>query len=314
LKSEIPAKKKIPLAGRVQMAEQPKQVVAHPLFCSSGLFRQRKNLMNLLRCAVVTLVGLAVIIPVKWVDAGSEKVAFPANYKSGVLYNVVDREDQKEVHELYTTREALEAAKAGKPLPSGTVITSANYKALLDPQGNPIRDAKGNFLAGELWRFAVMEKRSGWGAEYPDNLRNGEWEFAAFTPDGKFNAQIETKACLECHKPHDQLDHVKSYFAMAGTRVETNPAPVPRGAVVATVVRFAVNPARLTVQAGTPVTWINIDETPHQFLVEGAALKTGYLLKGQTGTVVLKEPGVYHYRDTFYPAVESLRGVLEVRK
>ena len=159
-----------------------------------------------------------------------------------------------------------------------------------------------------MLRFSVMEKRSGWGAEYPDNLRNGEWEFLAFTPDRKFNVQADTKACMECHKPHDQLDYVKTYFAMAGKRVETNPAPVPPGAVVATIVRFAVNPARLRVQAGAPVTWINIDDTPHQFLVGGAALKTGYLLKGQTGTVVLKEPGVYHYRGTFYPALNSSKG------
>ena len=62
-----------------------------------------------------------------------EKVAFPASYKSGVLYNVVDGEDLKEVHEQYTSREAIEAAKAGKLLPSGTVITAVAYKALLDP-------------------------------------------------------------------------------------------------------------------------------------------------------------------------------------
>jgi plastocyanin len=101
---------------------------------------------------------------------------------------------------------------------------------------------------------------------------------------------------------------------MAGKRVETNSAAVPLGSVVATVVRFAVNAARLTVQAGTTVTWINIDDAPHQFLVEGAASKTGQTLKGQTATVIAKEPGVYHYRDTFYPAVESLKGALEVRK
>jgi hypothetical protein len=58
--------------------------------------------------------------------------------------------------EQYTSREAIEAAKAGKPLPAGTVITSANYKAVLDPQGNPIRDAKGNFMAGELDRVVGL--------------------------------------------------------------------------------------------------------------------------------------------------------------
>ena len=118
--------------------------------------------MNLLRCTAIALVGL-VVIPLAQVDAGSEGVAFPANFKSGVLYNVVDRDDQKEVHQQYTSHEAIEAAKAGKPLPAGTVITSANYKALLDPQGNPIRDAKGNFVAGELARVVGMQKRLGAG-------------------------------------------------------------------------------------------------------------------------------------------------------
>ena len=41
---------------------------------------------------------------------------------------------------------------------------------------------------------------------------------------------------MTCHKPHERLDYVKTYFAMAGKRVETNPAPVPPGAVVATIV------------------------------------------------------------------------------
>src|SRR5258705_6414443 len=270
--------------------------------------------MNLLRFTVIALVGL-VAIPVSRVDAGSEKVVFPANFKSGVLYNVIDRDDQKEVHQQYTSPEAIEAAKAGKPLPAGTVITSANYRTVPDPQGNPIRDAKGNFVAGELDRVVVMEKRPGSGAAYPENLRNGDWEFAAFTADGKFNPQAPAKeVCMTCHKPHERLDYVKTYFAMAGKRVETNPAPVPQGAVVAIVVRFAVNPSRIIVQAGAPVAWINIDDPPHQFRVEGAEVKTEYLLKGQTGTVVLKEAGIYHYGDTFYPGVESLKGVIEVRK
>jgi len=30
--------------------------------------------------------------------------------------------------------------------------------------------------------------------------------------------------------------------------------------------------------------------------------------------VVLREPGIYSYKDTFYPKVESLKGVIEVRK
>ena len=90
--------------------------------------------MNLLRRTAIAIVGL-LVIPLARVEAGSENVAFPANFKSGVLYNVIDRDDQKEVHQQYTSREAIEAAEAGKPLPAGTVITSANYKAVLDAAG-----------------------------------------------------------------------------------------------------------------------------------------------------------------------------------
>jgi len=262
--------------------------------------------------AVAVLIS-ATIVPLTTARAGAVTVAFPSNYQSGVLYNVVDREDREEIHAQWTSREACAAAKAGRPLPMGTVITSVGYQALLDSEGNPIRDAKGSLQKGELLRFTVMQKRPGGGAQYPESLRNGDWEFAAFTAEGKYDTQADIKGCMECHKPHDEIDFVKTYFAMAGKRIEVNPAPIPAGAAIALVARFAVKPEKLIVHAGTPVTWINADDVPHQFLVEGGRLKTDYLLKGQTGTVVLKEPGVYHYSDTFYPATNSLHGVLEVQ-
>ena len=117
--------------------------------------------MKLLHCAAVALVGISLITIAVRMEAGAEKVAFPANYKSGVLYNIVDRDDQKQVHEQYTDRGAIEAAQAGKPLPSGTVMVDAQYNALLDSHGNPITDSRGHFLRGELDRITVMEKRSG---------------------------------------------------------------------------------------------------------------------------------------------------------
>src|SRR5690242_827958 len=238
--------------------------------------------MNAFRSAMLA----AVFISTRTATGGSDDqpptVAFPVNYSSWVLYNVIDREDQREVHEQYTSREALAAATAGKPMPYGTIVVSANRKAQLDAQGRPRRDAKGDLIAGDLDRVTVMEKRRGWGAEYPEELRNGEWEFAAFTPDGKRNPKVPAKVCMGCHKPHAHLDYIKTYFAMAGMRVEDSPAPVPAGASVMTVVRFSVYPARVTVQAGTPVSWINADEVAHQFAIHGTAVTTAYFLKGGT--------------------------------
>ena len=40
------------------------------------------------------------------------------------------------------------------------------------------------------------------GAEYPEEKRNGEWEYQVFTPDRKVNDKANLNSCFECHKPH----------------------------------------------------------------------------------------------------------------
>jgi plastocyanin len=49
-----------------------------------------------------------------------------------------------------------------------------------------VKDAGGRFQKGDLVAYTVMEKRAGWGTEYADDIRNGEWEYAVFGADGKF--------------------------------------------------------------------------------------------------------------------------------
>jgi hypothetical protein len=120
--------------------------------------------------SIATLAAFTVIGPV---CAGGDKVAFPENYEAGVLFTTVDRPDNKQFREFYTSAAALEAAKKGEPLPDGTVITMLQYAAKLDAQGNPEKDANGRFIKGNLIGYAVMEKRTGWGSEYPDNCAMG---------------------------------------------------------------------------------------------------------------------------------------------
>lgn len=164
-----------------------------------------------LPAAVAT--ALALVAPT---DAGPEKIGFPAGYRSHVLYTTVDRPDVKQYRELYATPAAVEAARAGKPLPSGTVLTLLQYKARVDAQGNPVKDANGRFIKGDLVAFAVMEKRTGWGAEYPVDVRNGEWEYAVFAPDQKLNEKANYKACFACHKPLESQDFVFSASKLKG--------------------------------------------------------------------------------------------------
>src|SRR5262245_21066561 len=142
--------------------------------------------------------------------AGAEKVVFPA-YQTHVLYDVLDQPENKEVRELYVNPEALQSLKAGQPLPSGTVLSAPTFKAVLNDKGEFMTDANGRLVRGRLDRIVVMEKRTGWGSEYPADLRNGEWEYARFGPDGKLSANVKYDACFQCHKPKSDDDFVFSY-------------------------------------------------------------------------------------------------------
>jgi hypothetical protein len=64
-----------------------------------------------------------------------------------------------------------------------------------------------------------MEKRAGWGNEYPDNIRNGEWEYRAFKADKTPNTAANLTNCFTCHKPlNPAQDFVFSYDKMKAHR------------------------------------------------------------------------------------------------
>ena len=163
------------------------------------------------------LVGLGVVVFATHVRAGGDKIVFPDGFDKGVLYTTVDRADNKQYRELYTSQAAVDAAKKGEPMPDGTVVTLIQYRAKLGADGNPEKDANGRFIKTDIIGYTVMEKRKGWGAEYPDNIRNGEWEYQAFKADKTPNTGANLTACFNCHKPLGAgPDYLFSYDRMKG--------------------------------------------------------------------------------------------------
>ena len=166
---------------------------------------------------LTALVGAGAVIYASHVKAGGDKVVFPEGFEKGVLFTTVDRADNKQYREVFTSQAALDAAKKGEPLPDGTVITLVQYRAKLGADGNPEKDANGRFIKTDILAYTVMEKRKGWGTEYPENIRNGEWEYQAFTAAKAVNANAKLTACFECHKPlPGASDFLFSYGKMAG--------------------------------------------------------------------------------------------------
>ena len=84
-------------------------------------------------------------------------VKFPQDYKLGRHYTTVNRGDTRE--ELYTSIEAITAAKENRPFPDGTVITMEDY-----------RDNR-------LFRYIVMEKRDEWEAKSSNSAHAEGWRF-----------------------------------------------------------------------------------------------------------------------------------------
>ena len=121
----------------------------------------RKNIIAAIIVATAAG-GLASTVSVR---AGGDKIVFPEDYGKGVVYMTLDRPDNKQVREYFTSPKAADAAKKGAPLPEGTIIAVVQYAAQLDPQGNPTKDANGRFTkTDKIVGYTVMEKRAGWGA------------------------------------------------------------------------------------------------------------------------------------------------------
>jgi hypothetical protein len=77
------------------------------------------------------------------------------------------------------------------------VFIGVLYNAQLDADGNPVKGPDGRFVKADLRGYAVMEKRKGWGTDYPEDKRNGEWEYRAFKADKTPNEQINLGVCFD---------------------------------------------------------------------------------------------------------------------
>ena len=172
--------------------------------------------MTLFRSTILSAIA-AVVVTGAAVMSGhaqrGELIVFPADYAKGVMYATVDRADNKQVRALYvSTQAAIDAAKAGKPLPDGTVLTMVQYAAQVDDKGEPVKGPNGRFVrTDKIVGYTVMEKRPGWGNDVPDEIRNGDWQYQAFLPDRTPNPKAVLANCFKCHKPLDKQDFVFSW-------------------------------------------------------------------------------------------------------
>lgn len=265
--------------------------------------------------AVAAVAGSAVAVAAlaiaqATVPSGPNKLAYPEGWDKGVMYATVDRYDTKQYRELWGPADAVQAAREGKPIPYGTVLTLAAYAAKLDAHGVPVKDANGRFVKDKLLSVNSMLKGQGLGADIPAEIRNGDWIYQTFTPDGKVNDKANLTACFQCHLPFAKDDYLTNMAKLAGRFPSDAKAMAASGADAVSIKDFVFGPQTLKVSAGSKVTWTNNDDTPHQVSVLGASgQRSDLMLKGQSATLQFDAAGNIDYVCGLHP---GMKGTIEV--
>lgn len=153
--------------------------------------------------AAVLTAALALSAP-----AGPEQVKYPQGYQSGfVNYLDVDRHDRKRVRKMYVNPEALAAARAGAPLPDGTVLIMEDHDAVLGDDETPVFDDDGRFIPSQpTGNIFVMEKNSAWSTD------NGNWDYAWYLADGTPRPEAGFDGCFSCHANRSERDYTFTFW------------------------------------------------------------------------------------------------------
>ena len=147
------------------------------------------------------------------------QAALPADYPSGFTrYQTVNRPELGQVRYLYANAIALNAARAGQPLPDGSVLVREQHAAKLDSDKKAVKNADGFFESDRLLGYSVMVRNADWGRDFPDMLRNGDWNYANVTATRQPRSGVNQADCLACHKPLEKQSYSFGFEALAKGR------------------------------------------------------------------------------------------------
>lgn len=138
------------------------------------------------------------------------ELPLPVTYASWPKFlSAVQRPDAKQVREIFMNPAARQATAAGG-FPNGTVFVMETYAARTRADGTLETGPDGKLVKGELQRIGVMGKGEGWGRDVPEPLRNGNWVYSQWLPNGQ-KAPDDLNTCRACHLPVANKDFVHRY-------------------------------------------------------------------------------------------------------
>ncbi|ETW92769.1 MAG: hypothetical protein ETSY1_42185 [Candidatus Entotheonella factor] len=79
--------------------------------------------------------------------------------------------------------------------------------------------------------YTAMQKQPGWGDQFPEMIRNGDWNYAVFQADHTLKSGVNQATCLVCHIPEASNDYVFSLNKLAAKAKSTQSALTGIGAL-----------------------------------------------------------------------------------
>lgn len=155
--------------------------------------------------SVFMMVGL--IVPV----VSEERVALPDNYRETFTeYMALDRvQNPDQFIRLFADDTAMRGVDASGSLPNRSVLVAEVYSVQKDGEGKVKTSALNRRIKDKLLLIAVMEKRVEFGASPASPIPTGDWDFAAYKPNGDV-APKNLDECRACHSPLTATDFVFS--------------------------------------------------------------------------------------------------------
>ncbi|MGS2722231.1 cytochrome P460 family protein [Porticoccus sp. GXU_MW_L64] len=157
------------------------------------------------------LVGFLFFTCISPLTLAEGRVALPVDYqKNFTEYLSLDRvQNPDQVMRIYANDIAMQGTDENGLLANGSVVIGEVYSAKKNSDGTVKISSLGRRIEDQLLLVAVMEKQAEFGQKPGSVIKTGDWDFAAFTPDGDV-AKKNLNECRACHAPLQSLDYLFS--------------------------------------------------------------------------------------------------------
>ncbi|PYS39153.1 MAG: hypothetical protein DMG14_15015, partial [Acidobacteria bacterium] len=192
-----------------------------------------------------------------------------------------------------------------------SIILFESYTVQEDSAGEPVLDPNGRFIPANLTTIFVMRKEKGFGEDYKE-LRNGEWEYGSYRPDGTTSTPpSSTGSCALCHLTGGSLSLSAAsrnvgaqwdYVFRPDLYFSSGSGAVPKGVMQ----HYVFVPSTIHAQSGDTVTVYNYDQLIHRIVADDGSFDTGVMNPGASFTVKASAAGsVISYHCTLHSRMKG---------